>query len=198
MFNDEAAAFAHFEAIRWPEGPVCPRCGAVNQATLIKGKSHRPGMYQCNACRAPFTVKIGTVMESSHIPMHKWALGFHLMASSKKGMSAHQLHRMLGITYKSAWFMAHRIREAMDDGDNGPVGGEDKTLEIDETYINRGKTKLDDDAPATCITTWPNSTIRYSNRIALGMNDVERTLRAVKGAQGKRLSYNQSRRARAA
>jgi transposase-like protein len=137
IFNDEDAARAHFEAIRWPNGPVCPHCGVENEATLVKGKSHRPGMYQCNACREPFTVKVGSVMESSHIPMHKWALGFHLMAASKKGMSAQQLHRMLGITYKSAWFMAHRIREAMADTDPAPLGGKDVTVEVDETYINR-------------------------------------------------------------
>ena len=313
IFNDEAAAIAHFEAIRWPEGPVCPHCGVVNQATLVKGKSHRPGMYQCNACREPFTVKVGSVMEASHIPMHKWALGFHLMASSKKGMSAHQLHRMLGITYKSAWFMAHRIREAMAPADPEPMGGEGVTLEIDETYITRGKTL--DTAPAKFVNGrgWvtrqgyqPNQLkvitlverggrarsiqvdrltaetvlrivkehantasnlmtdearfyprigkqfashqtvvhskgeyvrgdattntvegffsifkrgmrgvyqhcgdrhlhrylaefdFRYSNRIALGVDDVERCMRAIKAASGKRLTYAQSRAARAA
>jgi transposase-like protein len=139
IFKDEEAARKHFEAIRWPNGPVCPHCGVPNEATLVKGKSHRPGLYQCNACREPFTVKVGTVMESSHIPMHKWALGFHLMAASKKGVSAHQLHRMLGVTYKTAWFMAHRIREAMGLPAPGPgrVGGSGKAVEIDETYIGK-------------------------------------------------------------
>jgi len=111
IFNDEEAARAHFEAIRWPNGVTCPHCGTVGEATLVKGKSHRPGMYQCNACREPFSVTVGSVMESSHVPLHKWALGFHLMASSKKGISAHQLMRNLGLgSYRTAWFMAHRIK----------------------------------------------------------------------------------------
>lgn len=135
IFTDEDKAREHFEAIRWPHGPVCPRCGAVSEGTLMQGKTTRPGLYQCNACREPFTVKMGTVMESSHIPYRKWALGFHLMAASKKGMSAHQLHRMLGVTYKTAWFMAHRIREAMKPTDEGQLGGEGKFVEADEAYI---------------------------------------------------------------
>jgi transposase-like protein len=145
IFHDEDAARAHFERIRWPHGPICPHCGVVGQATLVKGKSHRPGMYQCNACREPFSVKVGTVMESSHIPLAKWALGFHLMASSKKGVSAHQLHRMLKITYKSAWFMAHRIREAMRDTDPTPFGGEGKVVEADETFIGPNLDVFDND-----------------------------------------------------
>lgn len=145
IFTNEDAARTHFEAIRWPNGPICPHCGVENEATLVQGKSHRPGMYQCNACREPFTVKVGSVMESSHIPLHKWALAFHLMASSKKGISAHQLHRMLGITYKSAWFMAHRIREAMtpDIKAAGPVGGSGKTVEADETYLTQYAREID-------------------------------------------------------
>ena len=139
IFHDEDAARAHFEALRWPNGPVCPHCGAADEATLVKGKSHRPGMYQCNACRKPFTVKVGTVMEASHIPLRKWALGFHLMASSKKGMSAHQLHRMLGVTYKTAWFMSHRIREAMNIEPDGPMGGDGGVVEVDETWVGRKK-----------------------------------------------------------
>jgi transposase-like protein len=135
IFTNEEAARKHFEAIHWPDGPVCPHCGTVNEATLMQGKTHRPGLYQCNSCREPFTVTLGTVMERSHIPLNKWALGFHLMASSKKGMSAHQLHRMLGVTYKAAWFMAHRIREAMRDPSPAPIGGENKVVEIDEMYI---------------------------------------------------------------
>ena len=140
IFNDEDAARKHFEAIRWPNGPECPKCGTVNEATLVKGKSHRPGMYQCNACREPFTVTVGSVMESSHVPLHKWALGFHLMAASKKGVSAHQLMRMLGLgSYRTAWFLAHRIREAMSSTDTEPMGGSGKTVEADETYIGRVK-----------------------------------------------------------
>jgi transposase-like protein len=135
IFTDANKAREHLEALHWPDGPVCPHCGVVDQATLVKGKSHRPGMYQCNACREPFTVTVGTVMEKSHIPLNKWVLGFHLMAASKKGVSAHQLHRTLGITYKSAWFMAHRIREAMTDDGDEPLGGKGKIVEADETFI---------------------------------------------------------------
>ena len=113
IFTDENEARKHLENLRWPNGPVCPHCGETEKITKLKGKSHRPGLYQCNACRQHFTVTVGTLFEDSHIKLHKWLLAFHLMASSKKGISAHQLHRMLGITYKSAWFMAHRIREAM-------------------------------------------------------------------------------------
>lgn len=135
IFRDEELARKHFEAIRWPNGPVCPHCGSVNEATLVQGKSHRAGMYQCNACREPFTVKVGTVMEASHVPYTKWALGFHLMAASKKGVSAHQLHRMLGVSYKTAWFLEHRIREAMRDVSGGKLGGPDKIVEADEVYV---------------------------------------------------------------
>lgn len=139
IFHDEDAARAHFEAIRWPDGkPVCPHCGVIGQVTLLKGDTHRPGMYQCNACRQPFTVTVGTVMESSHIPLRKWALGFHLMASSKKGISALQLQRNLGLgSYRTAWFMAHRIREAMFEHDPEPFGGKDKVVEVDETFIGK-------------------------------------------------------------
>lgn len=138
IFTDPEAARAHLEGLLWPSGtPCCPHCGVVGENTLIKGKSVRPGLYQCNACRKPFSVTIGTIMEKSHIPLNKWVLGFHLMASSKKGISAHQLHRQLGITYKAAWFMAHRIREAMKPANPSPMGGEGKTIESDETYIGR-------------------------------------------------------------
>ena len=113
MFHDDDAARAHFEALLWPNGPVCPHCGAVEGLTRLEGKSHRAGLFQCNSCRGAFTVMNGSVMERSHVPLHKWALWFHLMAASKKGVSAHQLHRMLKINYRTAWFMEHRIREAM-------------------------------------------------------------------------------------
>ncbi|MDB5407748.1 MAG: putative transposase [Rhodospirillales bacterium] len=297
IFQDEIKARAHFEAIRWPNGPVCSHCGTINAATLVKGKSHRPGMYQCNACREPFTVTTGSVMESSHIPLHKWALAFHLMAASKKGISAHQLHRMLGITYKSAWFMAHRIREAMSDSSGGQLGGAGEIVEVDETYLgqaveNRGQRSKQGGGDKRMVVTlverngrarsihadrmkrdqvarivrdnldrksammtdearlyWKvgrefarhemvkhagkefvrgdayTNTVegffsifkrgmrgiyqhcgdrhlhrylaefdfRYSNRIKLGVDDVERTMRAIKGAEGKRLTYQQSR-----
>ena len=138
IFTDDTAARGHLEKLRWPDGPVCPHCGNADQAKIakLKGTSHRPGLYQCNECREHFTVTVGTVMERSHIPLHKWVYGFHLMAASKKGVSAHQLHRMLGITYKTAWFMAHRIREAMRlDGSAEPMGGAGRIVEADETYL---------------------------------------------------------------
>src|SRR5471032_782020 len=142
IFTDSSAARAHLEALLWPSGtPSCPHCGVDGENTLIKGKSVRPGLYQCNACRKPFSVTVGTIMEKSHIPLNKWVLGFHLLASSKKGISAHQLHRQLGITYKAAWFMAHRIREAMKPSNPSPMGGEGKTIEADETYIGRKESR---------------------------------------------------------
>lgn len=139
IFNDENKARKHLESIRWPNGPVCPHCGSIENITRLSGESHRPGLLQCNSCREHFTVTVGSVMERSHIPLAKWVLAFHLMAASKKGVSAHQLHRMLGITYKSAWFMAHRIREAMRDDDAEPIGGNGKIVEADETFIGRKK-----------------------------------------------------------
>jgi len=145
MFNDETAAREYFEAQRWADGIYCPHCGNIDSTTIHKlaGKSHRPGLYQCNACREHFTVTVGSVMERSHVPLTKWALAFHLMAASKKGVSAHQLMRMLGLgSYRTAWFMAHRIREAMkeDVASSGPLGGEGKTVEADETYIGKRET----------------------------------------------------------
>lgn len=137
IFTDAEAAREHLEKLHWPNGPVCPHCGTVDEATLVQGKSHRPGMYQCNACREPFTVTVGTVMEKSHIPLNKWVLGFHLMAASKKGISAHQLMRMLGLgSYRSAWFMAHRIREAMAPTKADKIGGPGQIVEADETEIS--------------------------------------------------------------
>jgi len=141
MFHDEDAAREYFEAQRWPNGPFCPHCGNADETTIrkLQGKSHRPGLYQCNACREHFTVTVGSVMERSHVPLHKWALAFHLMAASKKGVSAHQLMRTLGLgSYRTAWFMAHRIREAMKiDPKAGPIGGEGKVVEADETYFGQ-------------------------------------------------------------
>ena len=136
IFHNDDAARAHLEAIRWPDGRICPHCGNADQDKIrtLAGKSTRSGLYQCNECREHFTVTVGSVMERSHIKLHKWVLGFHLMAASKKGMSAHQLHRMLGITYKSAWFMAHRIREAMGETNPSPMGGEGSKVQADETY----------------------------------------------------------------
>ena len=138
IYNNEDAARAHLEAIRWPDGPICPHCGVIGNATKLEGESTRPGVYKCKerACRKPFSVTVGTVFERSHIPLHKWLLATHLLSRSKKGMSAHQLWRMLGFgSYRTAWFMAHRIREGMRDMTPGPLGGENKTVEIDETYV---------------------------------------------------------------
>lgn len=144
IFNNEDKAREHLESIRWENGVFCPHCGNSDQASihLLKGKSTRPGLRQCNECREHFTVTVGTVMERSKIPLAKWVLGFHLYAASKKGMSANQLGRMLGVTYKTAWFMSHRIREAMkeDVKSSGPIGGDGKTVEADETYIGKRET----------------------------------------------------------
>jgi len=140
IFHDEEAAREHLEAIRWPNGPFCPHCGSVSGITRLQGKSHRAGLHQCNACRGHFTVTNGSVMERSHIPLAKWVLGFHLMAASKKGVSAHQLHRMLEVTYKTAWFMAHRIREAMREEHPIPLGGDGKIVEADEAYHGKRET----------------------------------------------------------
>jgi len=137
-FTDEDQAREALEAIRWPDGPICPHCGNSDQDRIAKaqGKAVRPGLFYCSACNGQFTVTVGTVMERSKIPVSKWLLAMHLVASSKKGMSAHQLHRMLGVTYKSAWFMAHRIREAMAPLKNaGPLGGHGKIVEADTTFV---------------------------------------------------------------
>lgn len=134
IFTDKDKAREHLEAIRWPMGPVCPHCGGVEQIKPLTGKGVRAGLYYCNDCQGQFTATVGTVFERSKIPLNKWVLAFHLMCASKKGISAHQLHRMLGITYKSAWFMAHRIREAMAIEPEGMMGGNGGTVEADETY----------------------------------------------------------------
>ena len=138
-FNDDEAARKHLEAIRWPTGAVCPHCGGLERNSKLNGESHRPGLYFCGDCREQFTVTVGTVFERSKIPLHKWVLATHLLCSSKKGMSSHQLHRTLGITYKTAWFMAHRIREAMNTMPTGLLGGGGGTVEADETYWGNQK-----------------------------------------------------------
>jgi transposase-like protein len=149
-FQDADKARERLEGIRWPNGPVCPHCGNCDPDKIraLQGKSHRAGLYQCAECREQFTVTVGTVFERSKIPLHKWLLATHLLASSKKGMSSHQLHRMLGVTYKTAWFMTHRLREAMAiKGARGPMGGEGVVVEADETYIGKKdvqpKTRVD-------------------------------------------------------
>lgn len=134
-FNDEVAAIKHLESIVWVDGIVCPKCGVVDNSNTLKGKSTRPGLRKCYSCRKQFTVKVGTVFESSHIPLHKWLQATYLMAASKKGISSHQLHRTLEVTYKTAWFMTHRLREAMRELNIELMGGEGKTVEADETYV---------------------------------------------------------------
>ena len=137
IFNDLEKAREALEAARWPNGPVCPHCGGVERQARVEGKSHRPGLMYCNECKTTYTVTVGTVFERSKIPLTKWWLATHLMTSSKKGISAHQIHRMLGVTYKTAWFMCHRIREAMapHPSTKEPMGGRGKRVEMDETFI---------------------------------------------------------------
>ena len=294
IFTDETKAREHFEAIRWPNGPFCPHCGETEHVYRLNGKSHRPGLVHCNACNEAFTVTVGTVMERSHVPLNKWALAYRLMCSSKKGMSAHQLHRTLDVTYKTAWFMAHRIRESMREIKPDPLGGEGKFVESDETFTGgKAKNRAYKAAPpkeavmslverggkvrsyhvpeVTAATLKPiivdviatdshfrtdessiywkigeefashrtvihsineyvrgdahTNTVegyfsifkrgiygtyhhvsqthlkrylcefdfRYNERIALGVNDAERTVKAIRGAEGKRLTYRQPR-----
>jgi transposase-like protein len=137
IYTDENAAREHLEALNWPDGPICPHCGVVNEATKLAGKSTRPGVYKCRPCQKPFSVTVGTVFERSKIKLNVWVHAVDLYTASKKGFSAHQLHRTLGVTYKTAWFMAHRIREAMRDDKPAPMGGSGKAVEVDETFIGR-------------------------------------------------------------
>lgn len=259
-FHDAEAARKYLEGIRWPEGPICPHCGTVGQAYATK----KPGVYRCASkeCRKDFSVTVGTIFERSHIPLPKWLTAFHLMCSSKKGVSAHQLHRMVGVTYKSAWFMAHRIRLAMtpDLKASGPVGGSGKTVEADETYLTKspktrkpeGHVKHERKAPQVLSLVerggnirsvfldhnnvrkaqhyvkilphgqhesvdhskfeWVRGHIgtyqhidqkhidrylaefdfRQNTRAKLGISDTQRTYLAVKGAEGKRLTYRRT------
>ena len=139
IFHDEAKAAAHMEADRWVDGVFCPLCGSINVHRM--GGKTQAGMFLCNDCREKFTVRTGTVFERSHIPLHKWLMATHIMAASKKSVSALQLQRMLGLgSYRSAWFMCHRIREAMKPATVGPIGGQGRTVESDETVIG-GKAK---------------------------------------------------------
>lgn len=133
-FHNEEAAYAFIEARVWANGRVCPHCGEIGKSGALAGKSTRVGVYKCYGCRKPFTVKVGTIFESSHIPLRLWLQAIFLIASSKKGISSNQLHRTLGVTLKSAWFLSHRIREAMRD-DSGLLGGGGSIVEADETYM---------------------------------------------------------------
>jgi len=144
-FQNEQAAYDWVEAHLWPNGPVCPRCGGLDRITKLKGKSTRIGVYKCKDCRKPFTVKVGTIFEDSHIPMRMWLQAIALLCASKKGISSNQLHRMLGVTLKSAWFMSHRIREAMRKGPlSPPMGGKGGAIvESDETFIGKKEGRAD-------------------------------------------------------
>ena len=138
-FHNEEAAYAYVEARIWPNGPVCPHCGGVERISKMQGKSTRIGAYKCYQCRKPFTVKIGTIFEASHVPMNVWLQAMYLIAGSKKGISSNQLHRILGVTLKTAWFMSQRIREAMRSSDGGMFGGNGGVVEVDETFIGQLK-----------------------------------------------------------
>ena len=140
IFHDEQAAYAFLESILWPAGPTCPHCGGVERIGKMGGKSTRIGTYKCYQCRKPFTVKVGTVFESSHVQLHKWLQATFLMCASKKGISAHQLHRTIEVSYPTAWFMEHRIREAMRSGELAPMGGLGGIVEVDETFIGNDRT----------------------------------------------------------
>ncbi|MCL4798131.1 MAG: IS1595 family transposase [Burkholderiales bacterium] len=139
-FHNESAAYEFVEARLWPNGPVCPHCGVIGGHYQLKGESTRIGLWKCKDCRKPFTVKMGTIFEKSHIPLRLWLQAIFLIACSKKGISSNQLHRTLGITLKSAWFMSHRIREAMRSGEFAPFGSDGGAVEVDETFIGHDKT----------------------------------------------------------
>ena len=146
-FHNETKAFEHLEKILWNGNPVCPKCGALDRIYTLEGVKDkvgrvRLGLKKCGHCKSQFTVKVGTVFESAHIPLHKMLQAVYFMCASKKGISAHQMHRTLEITYKSAWFLCHRIREAMRDGTLAPMGGAGSIVEVDETYIGRDHSKV--------------------------------------------------------
>jgi transposase-like protein len=154
-FTDVTAARQHLEALLWADGRPCPHCGVVNESTALKGKSTRPGVYWCNACQAPFSVTVGTCYERSKVPLSTWLYATHLLCSSKKGISSQQLARMLGVTVKTAWFMSHRIREAMKPlaGSEPPLGGDGFVVEADETEIapSRKTRPPSRQEPAPCV-----------------------------------------------
>lgn len=135
IFQDAEKAREWLETQLWKDGAICPKCGTVGKATLMRGKTTRPGLYQCNACREPFTVTVGTLYERSKVPLNKWLAATHLMMASKKGMSALEIGRLLGLSKKTAWFLCHRIRESLRQTYLDPMGGDGKTVEIDETYV---------------------------------------------------------------
>jgi transposase-like protein len=138
-FHNEDAAFAYVEARVWPNGAICPHCGETERVSRMAGKATRKGLHKCYKCRKQFTVRQGTIFESSHVPLNVWLQAMYLIAGSKKGISSNQLHRILGVTLKTAWFMSHRIREAMREGDLAPFGSDGGAVEVDETYIGKRK-----------------------------------------------------------
>lgn len=141
IYSDNDKAREHLESVLWPSGPTCPFCGVMgDRITKLAGKSTRPGVHKCKDCRKPFSVTVGTVFERSHIPLTKWLLAAQLKAASKKGISALQLSRMLDVTYETAWFLSHRLNEAAAAKNPSPIGGENKVVEVDETYVG-GKAK---------------------------------------------------------
>src|SRR6266487_755776 len=140
-YHNEDAAFAFVEAHVWPEGPVCPHCGGVERISKMQGSATRKGLHKCYQCRKQFTVRQGTIFEASHVPLHIWLQAIFFVAGSKKGISSNQLHRTLGVTLKTAWFMSHRIREAMRSGGLAPMGQGGGSVEADETYLGRDPAK---------------------------------------------------------
>jgi transposase-like protein len=138
-FHSEEAAYEFVEARLWPTGPVCPKCGVIGNSAKLTGKSTRIGVYKCRDCRKPFRVTVGTIFEASHIPLNVWLQAIYLVASSKKGISANQLHRSLGVSLKTAWFMGHRVREAMRDGNLALFGMGGGAVEVDETEAARSR-----------------------------------------------------------
>lgn len=192
IFTDDNAAREALEQTRWPNGPVCPHCGSVERVAAVAGEKHRAGLYYCNECKGQFTATVGTVFERSKIPLTKWWLAIYLLGSSKKGMSSHQLHRMLGVTYKTAWFMTHRIREAMrEDAIPGGMGGANKVVEIDETYVggkeaNRHAHKRVGKAKAPVVTLVERDGQVRSFHVA---NVTAKTLRPIIVTQVSRASY---------
>ncbi len=143
IFTNEEKARKYLESIRWPDGSMCPHCGSIGNHYKLNGEAHREGSYKCADCRKQFSVTVGTLFERSHVPLHKWLMAVHLLCASKKGHSSHQIHRMIGVTYKTAWFMTHRIREAMKDPVfTSQLGGGGKIVEADETFWGNTREKI--------------------------------------------------------
>lgn len=193
-FVDEARAFEYLESVLWADGAVCPHCGALDRLTRVKAnpaKRIRLGLWRCGHCKGQFTVKVGTVFEHARIPLPKALQAVYLMTSSKKVISAHQLHRVLEVAYKTAWLLAHRIREAMRSGDLAPFGGNGGIVEIDETFIgNRTGMPCAEKHLHRYLAEFD---FRYCNREGSGVNDGERSVLALRGgASGRRLLYRDS------